>query len=185
MSEYGNVKTFINVTWQRKELRKDVAIVAKEIDALIARVNAVVRSDKLMRTALTTVMAVHKPRIFQQGQDSSGNKIGTYSTEPISISKRQQARNTGKTYFKGGYSEYKRAVGKNPGFVNLRNTDQMMMDYGIVANNGMWGFGFQNQENYDKSQWMQDKYEKDIFDLSQSELDLLGTVLQAEVQKML
>lgn len=111
---------------------------AKEIDDLIKRVNAAVRSDKAMRTALTTTLAVHKPRIFEKGLDANNNKIGTYSKEPISISKSKQARNTGKTYFKGGYSEYKSVIGKNPGFVNFRATDQMMMDYGILASNGQY-----------------------------------------------
>lgn len=158
---------------------------AQEIDDLIKRVNNAIRSDKPMRAALSTVMAVQKPRIFQQGLDSSGAKIGSYSTDPISISKNSQARNTGKTYFKGGYSEYKKAIGKNPGFVNLRNTDQMMMDYGILANAGNWGFGFTNTENYDKSQWMQEKYDKDIFDISEQELKVLGDVLQFEVEKLI
>lgn len=158
---------------------------AKEIDVLITRLNSLTRLDQVMRRALSTVLAAQKQRIFVRGQDSDGGKIGNYSTEPISISKKNQARNTGKTYFKGGYSEYKRAIGKNPGFVNLRNTDQMMQDYGIVANNGQWGFGFQNQENYDKSVWMQDKYNKDIFPLTEQELNLLGDTLQFEVQKLL
>ena len=158
---------------------------AKELLDLISRVNKVVKSPKTIRTALTTVMAVHKPRIFQKGEDANGSKIGEYSTDPISISKKNQARNTGKTYFKGGYAEYKRAVGKNPGFVNLRNTDQMMMDYGILASGGNFGFGFQNSENYEKSQWLQDKYDADVFDLSNSELNLLSNTLQNIVESQL
>jgi hypothetical protein len=157
--------------------------VANELAALITKINNSVRSEKNMRVALTTVMAVHKPRIFEKGQDASNDKIGTYSTKPASISKKQQSRQTGKTYFKGGYAEYKTAVGKNPGYVNLRNTDQMMMDYGLVIKGQQFGFGFQNKLNYDKSQWMQDKYNKDIFDLNDSELNVLADTLKAELLK--
>lgn len=157
---------------------------AKEITDLIQRINKAVRSDKAMRTALTSVMAIHKPRIFQNGRDSSKSQIGTYSTNPISISKKNQARNTGKTFFKGGYAEYKNAIGKG-GAVNFRNTEQMQMDYGIIANNGKFGFGFTNSVNWEKSQWLQDKYDKDVFDVSQDELDLLGTVHQMEVEKLI
>src|SRR5690606_1535918 len=107
------------------------------------RINTAVRSDKAMRTALTSVLSIHKPRIFQSGRDSSKSQIGTYSTNPISISKKNQARNTGKTFFKGGYAEYKNAIGKG-GPVNFRNTEQMQMDYGIIASNGKFGFGFTN-----------------------------------------
>lgn len=150
---------------------------ANEFTDLIEKINKAARSDRNLRIALTTTLSVQKPRIFQQGFDAKGTKIGTYSTKPTSISRKQQARDTGKTYFKGGYAEYKRAVGKNPGFVILRNTDQMYMDYGIQGSGLNYGFGFQNTENYNKSQWMQQKYFKDIFDLSRNEEKVLTEVL--------
>jgi hypothetical protein len=158
---------------------------AKELIELRDRILSIATSDKTMLVALTTVMAIHKPRIFQGGQDSNKAKIGTYSTTPISISKKNQSRNTGKTYFKGGYAEYKRDIGKNPGFVNLRNTDQMMMDYGILIGGGSFGFGFHNKHNFDKSQWLQDKYDTDIFDLSDEELNILGNTLQTHIESQI
>lgn len=157
---------------------------AKELLDLIQRINKAVRSEKAMRAALTTVMAKHKPRVFQQGEDAANSKIGDYSTKPISISKSSQARNTGKTYFKGGYAEYKRAIGKG-GTVNFRNTDQMQMDYQIIVSGGKYGFGFQNSENWEKSQWLQDKYNKDVFDISEEELNLLADTHKAEVEKLI
>lgn len=147
-----------------------------EFTGLIKKVNEAARSDRNLRISLTTTLAVHKPRIFKEGFDAKGSKIGTYSTKPISISKDKQARNTGKTYFKGGYAEYKRDIGKFQGFVNLRNTDQMSQDYGLVGSGGNYGFGFQNSENYNKSQWMEQKYGKDIFDISKNELEVLADV---------
>lgn len=149
---------------------------ANEFTTLITKINSVVRSDRNLRTAITTVLAIHKQRVFSQGFDAKGVKIGQYSTKPTTVSKDQQARQTGKTFFKGGYSEYKRAVGRNPGFVVLRNTDQMMMDYGLVGSNGNYGFGFQNSENYKKSQWLQNKYQKDIFDISRFEIETLADI---------
>ena len=149
---------------------------ANEFTNLINKINTAARSDRNLRTSLSTTLAVHKPRIFKDGFDAKGAKIGTYSTKPISISKANQARNTGKTYFKGGYSEYKSAVGRNPGYVNLRNTDQMMMDYGLVGSNGSYGFGFQNDDNFQKSQWMEEKYKRQIFDTSRNELEVLADV---------
>lgn len=156
-----------------------------EFKNIFKAIEQAVKSDKAIRIALVTTLAVHKPRIFERGQDSNGSKIGTYSTNPISISKKSQARQTGKTYFPGGYAQYKTAVGKNPGFVNLRNTDQMMMDYGIVQNGRTFGFGFQNEENANKSQWMQEKYDKDIFMLADNELDVLADVLVKNLDKEL
>jgi hypothetical protein len=159
--------------------------VANEFPDLISKINNAARSDRNIRISLTTTLAVHKPRIFSQGFDAKGQKIGTYSTKPISIAKSKQARNTGRSYFKGGYAEYKRAVGKNPGYVNLRNTDQMMMDYGLVGSNGNYGFGFQNTENAKKSHWMEDKYFKVIFDISRNEENVLADVVVDQLIKSL
>lgn len=154
---------------------------ANEILNIVTRVNNAIRSDKAKRIALSTVLAVHKARIFEKGEAESGGKIGTYGTNPISISKKNQARNTGKTYFKGGYAEYKSAVGKNPGFVILRNTDQMYGDYGLVGSGSEFGFGFQNDANADKMGWMTDKYDKEIAALNQRELELFADVLTREL----
>lgn len=157
---------------------------AKEIDDLIQRINKAVKSEKAMRTALTSVLAIHKQRIFQNGKDASGSDIGVYSKKPASISRKNQARDTGHTYFPGGYDQYKREIGKG-GKKNYRNTDQMQMDYGIIQNGTEFGFGFQNAENYNKSQWLQDMDDKDVFDLSDKELDVFGDVHKAEVEKLL
>ena len=150
---------------------------ANEFTDLITKINNVVRSDRNLRTALTSVLAVHKPRIFVGGFDAKGVRIGTYSTKKISISKKQQARNTGKTVFKGGYAEYHGAIGKGSTNVILRNTDQMYMDYGLQGSGLNYGFGFQNTENYNKSQWMEEKYKKPIFDISKNEERILVEVL--------
>lgn len=156
---------------------------ANELISLIDRINAAIKSERILRVAVSTVLAEHKPRIFEKGLDGNGSKIGTYGTDPISISKKNQAKQTGKTYFKGGYAEYKKAIGKNNGFVNLDNTSQMKQDYGIVKSGTGLGLGFQNQINYEKSQWMQDKYDKNIFDHTDQELNLLADVLVAELNK--
>jgi hypothetical protein len=150
---------------------------------IVEKVNKAIRSDKSKRTALITTLAINKQRIFVNGLDANGSKIGSYGTNPISISKSKQARQTGKTYFKGGYSEYKSVIGKNPGYVNLTNTGQMFADYGLIVNSETYGFGFQNQENVNKSDWMQSKYNKDIFELSDRELDVFVDVYLEELNK--
>lgn len=155
-------------------------------DDEIASINAFLASDKGMGIATTTVLALQKRRIFQEGQAADGSRIGTYSTNPTSISKKQQAINTGKTYFKGGYAEYKSAIGKNPGYVNLRNTDQEMMDYNAsVLSSNQWGLGFNNELNFDKSQWMEEKYGKDIFDQSENEGTVLENILRNTLDRYL
>ncbi len=134
--------------------------------------------------ATNTVLAQQKRRIFQDGKAANESQIGTYGTKPISIAKDKQARNTGKTYFKGGYREYKSLVGKGSSFVNLRNTDQMMMDLGTtVVSPKEFGIGFQNELNGNKSQWMEDKYNKDIFTTTDREDELFLNVVNFELNR--
>lgn len=163
--------------------KKAVRAVANELLNIVNKVNDAIRSPRAKKVALSTVLAVHKPRIFESGLYANGAKIGTYSTRPASISAKNQARNTGQTYFPGGYSEYKTAIGKNPGYVILRNTDQMQNDYGLIQGGDEFGFGFQNQENHNKSIWMQDKYGKDIFALTDKEFEVFVTALVDELNK--
>ena len=158
---------------------------ANEFINLIDKINGAIKSEQNQRVALSSTLAIHKQRIFAQGMDANGSKIGTYSTDPISISKKNQARQTGKTYFKAGYAEYKKDIGKNPGYVNLVNFGQMQADYGIVRGSQGFGFGFQNSFNAEKAGWNSDKYDKEIFQLSDSELDTFANVLVAQLNTSL
>lgn len=129
---------------------------------IVDRVNKAIRSDKSKRIALTTTLAINKQRIFVNGLDANGAKIGTYSKK---------------------YGEYKSKLGRNPGYVNLTNTGQMFSDYNLIVNGDTYGFGFHNQENANKSGWMSEKYDKDIFELSDKELDVFAEVYIEELNK--
>lgn len=157
---------------------------ANDWDIVIQKMTDLPKFNRAVKVGVQTVLATQKKRIFINGEDASNGKIGQYSTEPISISKSRQSRNTGKTYFPGGYAEYKKAIGKNDGFVNLRNTDQMFFDYQFFEiNNNTLGLGFNNEFNFKKSQWMEEKYGKDIFNQSPIEGNILENVINFEIGK--
>lgn len=157
----------------------------KGYDKLIAQVNKLRQTDRIMVATLTTVFAGHKKRIYQQGKDANGGKIGQYSTKPTSISRKNQSRNTGKTYFKGGYREYKSLIGKGSAFVNLRNTDQEMMDYGVrIIGKNKYGFGFNNEFNFKKSNWNEEHFDKEIFAESQEDARTFDRVFQYELNRI-
>jgi hypothetical protein len=160
-------------------------VAVKGYDSLINQLNKMMQTDRIMVASLNTVLASQKKRIFQSGEDANGSKIGTYSTDPISISRKNQSRQTGKTYFKEGYRQYKGLTGKGNSFVNLRNTDQMMMDYGVhVLGKNEYGLGFNNQFNYDKSEWNEERYSKEIFAESNEEGALFQRVFEYELNKI-
>lgn len=157
----------------------------KGYDSLINQLNKMMQTDRVMVASLSTVLAEQKNRIFQKGQDANNGRIGTYSTKPASVSRKAQSRNTGKTYFKGGYREYKGLTGKGNSFVNLRNTDQMMMDYGVhVLGRNEYGLGFNNQFNFNKSEWNEERFDKEIFAESDKEGELFLRVFEFELNKI-
>lgn len=150
---------------------------------LYEKLNNAIRYDKNQRIAASTVLSQYKPRIFEKGLDSKNSKIGTYSKKPISISKKNQARQTGKTYFKGGYSEYHGAIGKGSDNVILDDTGQMKQDLNLLKNGTDWAFGFQNDVNGNKMAWMNEKYKKEISHATDQEVNLFSQVLQDQVMK--
>lgn len=157
----------------------------KGYDILINDLNRMINMDRVMIAAVNSAFVAQKKRIFEQGKASNESKIGVYSTKPISISRKNQARNTGKTSFKGGYRQYKSLIGKGSGFVNLRNKDQMMMDLGttVVAKN-QYGIGFNNTFNADKMEWMEKKYKKDISSTTDKEDNIVLKVIEFELSKI-
>jgi hypothetical protein len=158
--------------------------VANEWDIVIRKVNDAIRSDRAVRVGINTVLAVQKQRIFVEGKDSAEGQIGQYSTKPISISRKNQVRDTGKTRFEGGYAEYKAAIGRNPGFVNLQHTSQMFQDYSFhVLGSDTYGLGFHNNLNFNKSKWMEEKYGKGIFMQSKHESEVLTRIIESELGK--
>lgn len=158
---------------------------AKGYDILINDLNKMILSDAVMLGATTTVLARQKKRIFEDGKSTGESQIGTYSTNPISIARKNQSRNTGKTYFKGGYREYKSLTGKGSNFVNLRNTDQMMMNLSAqVVGVKEYGIGFTNEFNADKAEWNEEKFKKEIFATTESEDGLFIQAVEYELNKI-
>jgi hypothetical protein len=116
---------------------------------------------KYSRMAALSVFAVHKPRIFERGLDAYGSPIGFYVAD--SVDKR----------------------GKNRGgnIVILSFTEAMKRDY-QPTREGIVGYGFSSQVEADKSYWNEERYNTDIFALSDEEstmfIDLLGQLMFPE-----
>lgn len=156
---------------------------ANEILNIVLKQNAAIKSERARRVAVNTVFDIHRRRIFEQGLAVDGGKIGTYSTNPTRVSKSKQARDTGQTFFPGGYAQYKSMVGKNPGYIILRNFDQMYADYGVIQSGSNLALGFQNNLNYKKARWNEERKGKEIFSHNKKEIDLLMEVLKFEMNK--
>jgi len=159
-------------------------VAANAWDIVLKKLTDLTTFERAVKIAVQSILTTQKKRIFDDGDDSKGDKIGTYSTNPISISKSRQSRNTGKTYFEGGYAEYKKAIGKNDGYVNWRNTDQMFFDFQFFDLGSLqYGIGFSNEINFLKSEWLEEKYGKKVISLSQKEEQMLASIIDFEIGK--
>ncbi len=112
---------------------------------------------RAQRAAALTVFAIHKPRIFEEGRNSKGGKIGKY----VSGSKDKRGDKRG---------------GKD---VILSFTEAMKKDYQpSAADANVVGYGFSNQVELDKANWNEERYNQaPIFLLTNRETDLYLTTL--------
>lgn len=151
----------------------------------IDELNELMNSDKVIMSVLNTVLAEQKVRIFDDGLDANDSQIGTYSTKPISISKKNQARNTRSTYFQGGYKEYKAAAGFDNSKVNLVNTGQMRDDYSVIKiDDNTYGLGFKNDLNSDKADGNEKHFRKEIFAQSPNDEIVLDRAFDYELDRI-
>lgn len=152
---------------------------------LIDELNEAMNTDKVMLSVLSSVQAAQIERIFDKGLDANDSPIGTYSTKPISIPKKNQARTTSQTYFKGGYKEYKSAVGFDSSKVNLLNTGQMKDDYSVIKiDNNTYGLGFKNDFNSDKADGNEKHFKKEIFAQSPNDELILDKAFDFELDRI-
>lgn len=152
---------------------------------LIDDLNELRNSDKVILSVLNTMLAEQKTRIFDDGLDAEDKPIGVYSTKPIHIARKNQARNTRFTYFEGGYKEYKSAIGFDSNKVNLVNTGQMRDDYSVIKiDDHTYGLGFKNELNSNKADGNEKHFKKEIFAQSPNENLILDKVFDYELDRI-
>lgn len=172
------------------------------IEQLLKDLNALVDRDKTLRIAALSTHAVNKNRIFGEGGDADGGKIGSYSTEPTYISNRNspvKVRPVGKNgdttfsdgtphksaYFHGGYKEYRSTIGRQTSTVDLRLSGQMESSYVVKAQGNIYVSGFLNPLDDLKADGNEERFEKEIFALSEKEADIFLSVYLEQIDKQL
>ena len=101
---------------------------------IIVNMKKVENPEPLLREIATSMLAIVKERIHENGKNSANTNIGTYSDS---------------------YLNYRSSVGKNTGSnVILSLTGQMENDFKVVALSATrYGLGFSNSFNADKADW--------------------------------
>lgn len=139
----------------------------------INQIRRLLNDDRPIRAGIEAALKAQKQRIFTSGMDSAGGKIGVYSRKPATIKGTRYPR---------GYAEYKSALGKNPGFVILRDTDSLMDSYNfeVVQKNNEYTVA-PDAANFNKTKWMESKYKKTIFAHTAAEKRLLFDVINKQI----
>ena len=133
------------------------------LEALLSRMNELNKTNKIELLVATSMLASTADRIFTQGKDSNNSQIGTYSKEYLKQRRRDNYPNSAK--------------------VILQATRQMANDWSIVNSVQDIGLGFKNQENADKSGWVEGTYNKPIFDHTKDELKLVNELFTKAANK--
>lgn len=154
---------------------------------IINGINKIKDPDYLLRPVAIEIIPQMTRRIHQEGRASDGEKIGTYSDGYMKVrtgnygnagvyksgKKKGQRKDSG-TFTKGnraGQPRPKYNRNADPTVI-VSLTRQLENDYALVATDaGGYGIGFNNEINFKKSGWVQETYNKKIFDLSGQEID--------------
>jgi len=150
-------------------------------------------------------LEVFLDRIFIEGLDSEGNKLGTYSTTPGYFDKEKfqdkgKFKGVGKTgdtkflkginkgkdhksmYLKGGYRELRGIQGRETGFVNLNYSNSLFSSIKIYPEKEKVLVAIADAKDSAKRKALEKKYKKTIFRAGDKEIDIYGEALILELQ---
>lgn len=138
-----------------------------ELDGLINRLKTVSFRSKVTEKVLNTIHVMTDERIFTRGKAADNSNIGTYAKSYVKYGRKKE-----------GWGPSRKTI--------LQLTSQMVNDYKfLVLPNGNYGSGFTNSKNFDKSEWVENTYDKVIFDLTNAEDKKMGLLLEKELDKLL
>lgn len=159
----------------------------KSLDLKLAQI----ADAKFLLTSVTEVHARQVKRIFEQGVDGNGKKIGEYDNktpiyvDPDKSPKKFQTRGkNGETEFKNGkkhktgyfdsYKAFRGAIGRETSFVNLRLTENLKFDFtnSLTLSGAFYLTGTKKKENSDKVDGLSKKYGVETFQLTDAEKEL-------------
>ena len=137
---------------------------ADDLNKLISRAKTKFINQKATARAVQAIHVEIDKRIFDQGRDSKGAQIGTYSE---------------------AYNKQRRQRGLSTGKVILQKENDMRNDWKVLILGDDFASGFSFDVNFDKSNWAEERYKKDIFDISKQEEKQLGILIDKQLQKLL
>lgn len=174
------------------------------IQKLRTKLNELTHNNVPLARAVATTHADQMQRIFTEGKDSTGAKIGQYnSTDPLYVDPKTSPRRfptkgkTGETRFKNGkahktgffssYKAFRASQGRQTSYVDLKLHGQLQSDMSNSLTRlspAVWVTGTKNRKNSKKAEGAEKKY-GNIFNLTKDEKEDLKEVLRDELLKAL
>lgn len=182
--------------------------ISEVVQVLIGKLDNLADADTAVRLCATTALAAMKTRIHEKGLGSDNQPIGVYSkgymvirTGSFANAKRvTRGPNVGKLKDAGVFTEkasvfsaqdkagiarpqYNRGTDSK---VIVSLTRQLENDEKVIAiRSAVYGIGFTNTLNFQKSQWVEAAYKKKIYSLTVEEKALVKEVFQKFVSDTL
>lgn len=121
-------------------------------DLLQAKLNKLANREYLLRPVAADVIDLMTRRIHVQGLASDGSQIAEYSDGYLKFRQKKYHRDS------------------DPKVI-ISLTRQLENDWSVIATQRGYAIGFLNSLNFNKSQWVQETYNKRIFDMTSREYD--------------
>jgi len=146
----------------------------------------ILNPNYLLRPVATEVLPMMTERIHQEGKDSSGNEIGTYSNGYMKLRTGnygnagvyKSGKNKGKQKDSGVFTKGASKGLTRPNYnrssdtkVIVSLTRQLENNWSVLETPNGYGIGFTNPFNADKLRWVEEQKGKVISNLTTKEID--------------
>jgi hypothetical protein len=147
--------------------------IAEVTQRITIQLSALADKDKLLRGLAAGILPVVKTRVHEQGLDATESPIGTYSPGYMKV-------RTG-DFNSPVITRGKKKGEVRPNYNRSRDTKvigsltrQMENDLSVIETPDGYGLGYKNEFNFQKSQWLEETYKKKIWQLTPTELSMVG-----------
>ncbi|HEV2352837.1 MAG TPA: hypothetical protein VGR89_01230 [Puia sp.] len=158
--------------------------ISQELLSKLQQLQQMGGNDPIMRDVATSMLAEVHDRIHESGLNSSGAPIGTYSPGYMKVrtgnfgnaQRFSRGKHKGDVRTAGVFTKGTHKGEPRPNYNRTSDTKvvasltrQMENDFKVVATGRGYGLGYSNDENFNKSQYVEATYEEKIFDLTEEE----------------
>jgi hypothetical protein len=157
------------------------------LESLISRMNVLAKTNRMEKAVAVAMLQKTSERIFTEGKAANDASIGRYSDSYMKLRKKVGYPSSTNVVLQGLDRRPKgtRANPNKRGTTKYFSTKQMVHDWKVIVNGKSLGLGFKNGFNADKSNWVEETYNKAIFSHTANELALIDQLLNEGVNKIL